>query len=277
MGMGVKGNNDMQLVSEIINVARDAGAGILRIYESGDIGLEIKDDESPLTRADLFSNELILSRLGELAPEVPVISEEGSKIPFSVRSEWNKFFLVDPLDGTKSFVKRNGEFTVNIALVEGGVPVMGVIYSPLTDTLYFALKGNGAYRRKGLNSPVRIMTSQPKPMKDLVAVASLSHRSESLEEFLSADIFGQSVSASSSLKFCLVAEGRADIYPRFTPLWEWDTAAGHAIMLEAGGRVMDPTGQRELAYNKESLLHDGLLTLPQWILEDIRPYLVGIV
>lgn len=272
-------NDDMQMppVSEIGLIAREAGAGILKIYESGNIGLETKDDESPLTKADLFSNELILSRLEGLSPDIPVISEEGKSIPFDVRAEWRQFFLVDPLDGTKSFVKRNGEFTVNIALVEDGVPVMGVIYSPLSDTLYFAQKGRGAYRRKGLDSPVRIMASDPRGLEGIVTVASLSHRSESLEEFLKADIFGQSVSASSSLKFCLVAEGRADLYPRFTPLWEWDTAAGHAILLEAGGRVMDASGQKELAYNKESLLHDGLLALPRWILEDIRPYLVGIV
>ena len=264
---------DMNSVLSIACAARDAGKGIMAIYESGQFGVEMKSDNSPLTRADVFSHNLINERLMQLTPDVPVISEEGKGVEYALRSSWRSFYLVDPLDGTKSFINRNGEFTVNIALIEDGQPVLGVIYAPVSDTLYYGLPGDGAYRRKGDGYPVRIEVAPPAESDDLIAVISRSHKSNEKELFMNTGIVKECLNSGSSLKFCLVAEGRAHIYPRFGPLWEWDTAAGHAILRSAGGRVVDLRGGQEISYNKESLRHKGLLALPEWLLPRILPYM----
>lgn len=255
----------------ISEIAMDAGAGILGVYESGDFGVEIKSDNSPLTRADMLSHDLIVSRLTKITPDIPVISEEGMSVDYARRSGWRRFYLVDPLDGTKSFIKRSGEFTVNIALIEDGLPVLGVIYAPVSGSLYYSSQCAGAYRREGQGEPVRIGVSPPRELGSLVAVISRSHKTSEREAFMDAGLVDDFIHSGSSLKFCLVAEGKADIYPRFGALWEWDTAAGHAILREAGGRVVDLTGSQEIAYNKESMLHSGLLALPEWLLLELGP------
>jgi 3'(2'), 5'-bisphosphate nucleotidase len=260
---------DTELVDFIADVARDAGAGIMDIYESGELGVEMKSDDSPLTRADMFSHNLITQRLSQLTPEIPVISEEGMNVDYAKRSDWRRFYLVDPLDGTKSFIKHSGEFTVNIALIDEGMPVLGVIYSPVSRTLYFSSAGEGAYKEVERSAPVRIEVAPPIEPRDLVAVISRSHRTNEENVFRESGVVGEYVQSGSSLKFCLVAEGSAHIYPRFGPLWEWDTAAGHAILKEAGGRVVDLKGIKEITYNKSNLLHNGLLALPEWLLPEL--------
>jgi 3'(2'), 5'-bisphosphate nucleotidase len=268
---------DMDLALSIAGAAREAGAGIMDIYESGHLGVEVKSDHSPLTKADIFSHELITGRLEELTPDIPVISEEGKQVDYALRSQWRRFYLVDPLDGTRSFIGRSGEFTVNIALVEDGKPVLGVIYAPASDTLYYSLQGEGSYRRRADEEQERIEVAAPREPRGLVAVISRSHRTNEQEALVDSGMVSDFIPSGSSLKFCLVAEGRAHIYPRFGPLWEWDTAAGHAILREAGGRVVDPGTRRELEYNKRDLLHGGLLALPGWLLEDMVPYMDRII
>jgi 3'(2'), 5'-bisphosphate nucleotidase len=249
-----------ELLPHIIDIARSAGHAIMEVYESGDIDVSYKDDDSPLTLADKLSHEIIVAGLSQLTPDIPIISEEGSEIPYDARRNWETFYLVDPLDGTKEFVKRNGEFTVNIALIDRGRPSLGVIYVPEQDVTYSAAEEQGAYKAERDGLPVKIETSDRIATDDMSVIASLSHGSDALNEYLKGLDVGQLVSAGSSLKFCMVAEGKADLYPRFGPTWEWDTAAGHAIVLEAGGRVVGTEGKEELQYNKEILKHKGFIT-----------------
>jgi 3'(2'), 5'-bisphosphate nucleotidase len=246
------------LLDRLIEIAREAGRAVLDVYGSGDVEVSYKSDSSPLTEADRRSHEVIQKGIVELAPDIPLLSEEGAGADYAVRCAWERFFLVDPLDGTKEFVKRNGEFTVNIALIEGKGPGRGVVYVPVRDVFYYSRQGGGAYRQEGGDPPRRIHVKEGPGSDGLVVVASRSHGSEALEDFLKTVRVKARISAGSSLKFCLVADGTADIYPRFGPTWEWDTAAGHAIVLEAGGVVVD-TGGGELAYNKEVLKHKGFI------------------
>lgn len=245
------------MLDRIVDIALEAGREIMRVYGSGDFAVEYKGDSSPLTAADKASHEVIERGLRLLAPAVPVISEEGSLLPYAERAVLDRFWLVDPLDGTKEFIKRNGEFTVNIALIEDRRPVAGVIYAPAKGLLYYAGNGSGAFRskdgqkaealerRKSVAGPVRVAISR-------------SHPSKATDDFLKGFEVATEVSAGSSLKFCLVAEGSADLYPRFGETWEWDTAAGHAIAAEAGARVTLPDGG-ELLYNKETLKQPGFI------------------
>ncbi len=257
-----------ELLGIAVEAAVEAGKAVLEVYSS-DFAVEKKDDKSPLTLADKRSHEIISRRLlAGAAGRIPFLSEEGSSIPYSHRKEWKHFWLVDPLDGTKEFIKRNGEFTVNIALIRGSAPVLGVIYVPVKDVLYFAAEGLGAYRldeasataqdttrllELGLRLPVA-----DRPGRPFTVVASRSHLSKETEDYLrqlNEQYRGMTmISAGSSLKFCLIAEDVADVYPRFAPTMEWDTGAGQAIVEEAGGVVVD-AGQRtkRMAYNKEVL------------------------
>jgi 3'(2'), 5'-bisphosphate nucleotidase len=246
------------LLEKLVAMALEAGRAVLDIYGS-DFGVSYKSDSSPLTEADRRSHRIISARLAEAAPEVPVLSEEGKGVPYESRRGWRSFFLVDPLDGTKEFVNRNGEFTVNIALIEEGRPVMGVVHVPVGGATYYAARGLGAYRLGEGGEAGRIAVREA-PEEGLVAVASRSHASPGLEEFLGGLRVRERVSRGSSLKFCLVAEGGADIYPRLGPTWEWDTGAGHAVVEEAGGSVTDLAGS-PLAYNKESLKHEGFVVI----------------
>jgi 3'(2'), 5'-bisphosphate nucleotidase len=244
------------LLEKLVDITLEAGRAILDVYGS-DFGVSYKSDSSPLTEADSRSHRIISARLAEAAPEVPVLSEEGKGVPYETRRGWRSFFLVDPLDGTKEFVSRNGDFTVNIALIEEGRPVMGVVHVPVEGTTYFAARGLGAYRRREGGGADRISVREA-PGEGLVVVASRSHASPGLEDFLGGLRVRERVSRGSSLKFCLVAEGGADIYPRLGPTWEWDTGAGHAVVEEAGGSVTD-LGGNPIVYNKESLKHEGFV------------------
>lgn len=238
-------------------LAVKAGRAIMTVYET-EFEVEYKDDDSPLTRADKLSHTIIAEGLALMHPDVPVISEEGRGVPYEERAGWTRFWLVDPLDGTKEFVKKSGDFTVNIALVEGGRLTAGVIFAPYRDTLYYAADGLGAWKRQGGGEAAAITTRKPAGAGGHVVVQSRSHPSEKLAKYLETITVKGSVSVGSSLKFCMVAEGAADLYPRMGPTWEWDTAAGQCIVEHAGGTVLGTDGER-LGYNKPTLLNDGFM------------------
>jgi len=249
--------NNLEIqIENIIDIAKEAGGGIMEVYE-GDFEVEKKADNSPLTLADKKSNAIIISRLKALHPDIPFISEENKLVDYAIRKEWEYFWLIDPLDGTKEFIKRNGEFTVNIALVHLNKPVLGVIYIPDSAATYYAIKSKGSYKISDEASPKLIKTKERSEDGDLIVIGSRSHANERLQDFIAQQRKAyenvELISAGSSLKFCLVAEGRADIYPRFGPTMEWDTAAGDIIVEEAGGQVL--TNDKPLQYNKESLLN----------------------
>lgn len=246
-------------IGEVNAIARAAGAAILEVYGT-EFSVDVKEDASPLTEADRRSNAVILEGLARIAPSVPVISEETRALPYPERRGWEWFWLVDPLDGTKEFIKRNGEFTVNIALVRRDRPVLGVVYQPVGDRLCWAVEGGGAWKSTGGSAPLRLEGGPHYSAKDeVVVVASRSHLTDEVRDFVAAlEAAGKKVeflSAGSSLKLCLVAEGAADVYPRLGPTMEWDTAAAHAVALEAGRRVIAHPGGTPLRYNKESLLN----------------------
>ncbi|MBZ0326141.1 MAG: 3'(2'),5'-bisphosphate nucleotidase CysQ [Altibacter sp.] len=251
-----------------IQAALEAGKEILRVYET-DFSVEIKGDASPLTIADKNANGIIVSYLKKTT--IPIISEENKTIDFSERKQWKRCWIVDPLDGTKEFVKRNGEFTVNIALVELGNPILGVIYVPVSKTLYFtnqdasksykiSLKSEDTSAGEIFKNASKIAPSER--IAPIKIVGSRSHLNEETASFIS-EIEKENeveiVSKGSSLKFCLVAEGAAHIYPRYAPTMEWDTAAGQAICQAVGVSVTDITTQKSLQYNKENLLNNHFL------------------
>lgn len=258
------------LVLIAVNAALSAGRSIMEIYEdpAADFNIEKKADNSPLTIADKKSNESIMRFLSTM--DIPVLSEEGKHLPYTERKNWNRLWIVDPLDGTKEFIKRNGEFTVNIALVENGSPVLGVIYVPVQKVMYWGIVGEGAVKIENIG-PETVLGSFGElgalgysiPVAEkhngFVAVASRSHMSDETVEFIDRlrERYGdvELVSKGSSLKICLVAEGTADVYPRFAPTMEWDTAAGHAIARAAGFEVWQTDYSAPLTYNKEDLLN----------------------
>jgi len=245
-------------IDAVCELAVKAGDVILEIYEKT-VEVEYKEDKSPLTEADRASHDIIDAGLKKLYPDIPVLSEEGKSIPFETRKEWERFWLVDPLDGTKEFIKRNGEFTVNIALLDGNRPIMGVIYVPVQDILYYASDGSGAWKREGNAAPERIHVKE-KMNDGLVVVQSRSHPSDELQRYLEKLNVKESMARGSSLKLCAVAEGRADIYPRLGPTWEWDTAAGYCIVVEAGGHVVYKD-RTPLQYNKEIIKNDHFIVV----------------
>lgn len=251
-----------KLFSLVIEAAVRAGRAVMEVYDSPetDWQVERKADNSPLTLADRRSHEVIAAALA--GTPWPVLSEEGAKQPYAVRKDWGRLWVVDPLDGTKEFIKRNGEFTVNIALVENGSPVLGVIYVPVTRRLYWGAKGLGAFTAEvdaATWQPGKAQ-SMPQPAPEgrtFRVVASRSHLSPETESFIAAlrEKHGEveTVSAGSSLKICLVANGEANVYPRHAPTMEWDTAAGHAIAVAAGCSFTDAVTGEPLIYNKEDL------------------------
>ncbi|RBW68851.1 3'(2'),5'-bisphosphate nucleotidase CysQ [Bacillus taeanensis] len=258
-------------INDIVKISIEAGDKILEVYESADFGIESKADDSPLTMADKKANEVITDRLTKLYPEIPILSEEGNHLAYEERKDWEYFWLVDPLDGTKEFIKRNGEFTVNIALIHNGTPVLGVIYAPVLETVYFAKQGLGAYKlekcKKQINGQVEdsklVEVSTALPLKQdrehTTVIASRSHMSPETEAYineLKKEVGEVEItSAGSSLKLCLVAEGKADVYPRFAPTMEWDTGAGQAISVLSGASVTRTDSGEKLEYNKENLLN----------------------
>ncbi|NDI35414.1 3'(2'),5'-bisphosphate nucleotidase CysQ [Chengkuizengella sediminis] len=257
---------------DLFNITLETGKEILEVYDQ-DFDVEYKEADSPLTQADKRAHESIMKGLNAIDPSIPVLSEEGREIPYSERREWSHFWLVDPLDGTKEFIKKNGEFTVNIAFIEGKYPSIGIIYAPVLDVFYFGRVEGGAYKLENAsnaeieNEEELIQKSVRLPeIEDhhvTRAVASRSHMSEETEEFikeLEAKIGEvEVVSSGSSLKFCLVAEGKADFYPRYAPTMEWDTGAGQAIVEAAGGKVTRYEDNERFYYNREDLLNGWFL------------------
>ena len=249
--------NEERLLPALIDIARKAGDEILEIYNQ-DFDVYEKDDLSPLTDADLASHRHIVSALELLTPDWQLMSEESTSISWEVRKTWSRYWLIDPLDGTKEFIKRNGEFTVNIALIEQHRPVMGVVHVPVSATTYYGACGVGAFCKQADGEPRRIRT-RPAPEDKLVVVGSRSHPSPRLQQYLDAMGNHQLASYGSSLKFCLVADGQADLYPRLGPTSEWDTAAAQAVV-EAAGGVVTYTNGKPLEYNrKESILNPEFL------------------
>ena len=257
-------------LSSAIKASIEAGKKILEVYLSENFELEFKDDDSPLTKADLMSNDAILSIL-KSDSSIPILSEEGIKIDYSIRKNWQKLWIVDPLDGTKEFVKRNGEFTVNIALIENQIPILGVIFVPVSGDLFFSEKNMGSFKINLTNYSFDLETllenANKLPIsnnkKKFTIVASRSHMSKETEQFIlekkkkygSVDL----ISSGSSLKLCMVAEGKANCYPRYAPTMEWDTAAGHAICLNAGFNVIDYVTKKPMKYNRENLLNNWFI------------------
>jgi len=247
------------LLPEVKKIADMAGDAILKVYNT-DFDVEHKDDDSPLTAADTAANRVIMDELAKLTPDVPRLSEEGANIAFSERQSWTRYWLIDPLDGTREFVKKNGEFTVNIALIDHGIPVLGVVYAPVLEQSWYAAQGVGAFKQEDGNART-ISTTKPANTDKLRILVSKSHRGELVDALLEKLDDYEAVSVGSSLKFCVIAEGNADFYPRLGPTSEWDTGAGHAVLAAAGGRVTHTDGS-DLGYNqKESILNPHFLAV----------------
>jgi 3'(2'), 5'-bisphosphate nucleotidase len=242
------------LLGPVIDIARRAGARILEVYESGEFAVANKADSSPLTQADLRAHQTIVEALHALTPDWPVLSEESASIDFAERAHWSRYWLVDPLDGTREFLSRNGEFTVNIALIDGHEPVLGVVYAPAKRLLYYAVPGAGAYRALA-DEPARPIVVKRYANSPIRIVGSRSHRGDSLDGLLSRLGSYELIAIGSSLKLCMVAEGSADLYPRLGATSEWDTAAAHAVVLAAGGYVTSTAGTT-LTYNSRPELRN---------------------
>ncbi|MDJ0836052.1 MAG: 3'(2'),5'-bisphosphate nucleotidase CysQ [Acidobacteriota bacterium] len=247
------------MLQEVIRIAEEAGRKILSFYD-GDQGVTYKDDSSPLTLADRAAHHHIVDALSRQFPDIPVISEEGRLPDAAERAAISRFFLVDPLDGTKEFIKRNGEFTVNIALIEDGRPVLGVVHIPVQNRSFAASAGLGARLSESGGEPRRIHAAEEPDIQALRVSMSRSHPSGQLDAFLKQLDGMRPAPLGSSLKFCSIAEGKVDFYPRFGPLCEWDTAAADIVLVEAGGVVTDLKGE-PLRYNKDVMKHYGLLAV----------------
>ena len=253
---------NQELIDDVIVLAKEAGQAIMEIYAQ-DIQVETKADDSPLTQADLASHKTICAGLEKLS-DLPVLSEESAKIGWEERSKWQTYWLIDPLDGTKEFIKRNGEFTVNIALIHDHKPVFGVVYAPVLDTTYWGRVGQGAYKSVA-SETVEIKPTEPESLSGLNVVGSRSHISPDMESFLKDFPESNIVPKGSSLKLCMVADGAADIYPRLGPTSEWDTGAGHAVVAASGGIVCKTDGS-DLLYNaEENILNPYFLVLSKSI------------
>ena len=239
-------------IEDIKNIALEAGKVIMEIYVK-DFDIEYKDDKSPLTQADLKANDIICNSLRKMYPNIPIMSEENKLVDYEERKDWEYYWCIDPIDGTKEFIKKNDEFTVNIALIYIGTPVLGVVYAPAIDEMYKAKKGMGAFKN-GQKLPIY---TNDNPENKLVVVASKSHLSEDTQIFIdkleTKEII--QVSKGSSLKLCMVAVGEADIYPRLAPTMEWDTAAADAVVRESGKMTYRIDCDKAVIYNKENLLN----------------------
>jgi len=240
-----------QLRSAVVDLVREAGRATMTYYDALEsAGVRQKDDRSPVTLADEVAHGILVEGLQRLDPSIPVVSEEAAADDFETRRNWRRFWLVDPLDGTKEFIKRRAEFTVNVGLIENGEPVLGVVEAPALDLVYWAVKGGGAWREEKGGPAQRIYSTAPAPGTPLTVVESLSHPSPELEDYLQTIPVARRVKAGSSLKFCWVAEGKADIYPRLGPTMEWDVAAGDCVYRQSGRDGERPS---PLTYNKPDL------------------------
>lgn len=245
-----------QEIKKLLKGVRAAGVEVLRIYHR-DFSIEIKADDSPLTEADKVAHHSLVKLVRDVAPEMPVLSEEDSDISFTERREWQRYWLIDPLDGTKEFINRNGEFTLNLALIENGVPVFGIVHAPILDTSWWG-SSEGAWKQVGEAppEPIRVRPLPDPESRAWKIVGSRLHGSEAFEAFCSRLPPNERISMGSSLKLCLVAEGSADLYPRLAPTCEWDTAAAQAVVTAAGGEVLDVFELEPLRCNqKDSLLN----------------------
>jgi len=249
-----------KLVNPVCDIAKRAGAKIMKIYAEG-FEVEEKKDHSPLTTADLASHTLIIKQLQMLTPDIPILSEESVSISYEERSKWKNYWLIDPLDGTREFIKRNGEFTVNIALITDNSVSLGVVFVPVQDISYFASRNEGAYKQEQNQKAKKIKVRSSTPTNKPTICGSRSHAGKSLQALQDKIGIYDLISMGSSIKMCLVAEGVADIYPRFGPTSEWDTAAAHCVVNEAGGEIVNMDLQT-LQYNtKESLLNPSFLAV----------------
>ncbi|UDL03845.1 3'(2'),5'-bisphosphate nucleotidase CysQ [Marinobacter sp. CA1] len=250
----------MALVQQVLSVADCASQAVMKIYQT-DFEVNFKADESPVTAADLAAHRVIDQALAELSPDIPVLSEEAAAIPWSTRRHWHRFWLVDPIDGTRDFTQRSGEFTVNIALIEHGEPVLGVVTAPALGEAYWGVKGEGAWKREA-DGRIRRLSVVVPPVRRRV-VASKNHLNDDTRAFIESLGDHELVQAGSSLKFCRIAEGRADIYPRLGPTCEWDTGAAHAVLSAAGGKVTRLDGS-PLRYGKEDVLNPHFIASAAW-------------
>lgn len=238
------------MLEDIKKIARDAGTAIMEIYNSDDFDVQKKGDDSPLTKADLAAHNVICDGLKVLDTQYPILSEESADISWEQRKHWHRYWLVDPLDGTKEFIKRNGEFTVNIALIENGEPILGVVYAPVLDAMYTGERDNGAWLN---DDAISVENEAPDTLR---IVGSRSHASQETTDWLEQlDRPYEMVPMGSSLKICLVAEGKADIYPRLGPTCEWDIGAAHAVLSAAGGSITTVEGEPLLYNRKEKYLN----------------------
>lgn len=254
--------NYSQYLEQVIAIAKVAGDAIMHVYAT-DFDVVKKEDTSPLTQADLAAHQVIVSALRKLTPNIPILSEESEAIPYETRTTWPTYWLIDPLDGTREFVKRNGEFTVNIALIDRHQAVLGVVYAPVTKVLYFAALHHGAYKQIDCSSnpaPAQKIQTKLLDIKQPIVAGSRSHTDQNMLRFMQniKSFTGATptlISMGSSLKICLVAEGMADVYPRLGPTSEWDTAAAHCVLQEAGGDIVNEAGASLLYNKKHSLLN----------------------
>jgi len=248
------------ILPEVLKIADVASVKVMSIYMT-DFKVDYKADESPITAADIASHNVIVEGLRNLSQDIPILSEEGAEIPWSERKHWQRFWLIDPIDGTKDFTQRTGEFTVNIALIENGEPILGVVTAPALAEAYWGLKGEGAYKRDNTGHVQRITVAEPGEAKRVVA--SKNYLNEDTKAFIDKLGAHELVQAGSSLKFCKIAEGHADIYPRLAPTCEWDTGAAHAVLLAAGGKVETLEG-KPLQYGKEDVLNPHFVASGDW-------------
>lgn len=257
-------------LANLLDLAKEAalkaGKAILKVYNEDDFGVEHKEDCSPLTKADKAAHQIIVQKLE--SSKLPVLSEEGTEIDFEERKKWGYFWMVDPLDGTKEFIKRNGEFTVNIALIKDGEAVMGVVYTPVKNEMFYALKGSGAYKFDGAYTE-KLQISKNETLEGLRIVASRSHLNDDTKRFLEQLVNPEIVSMGSSLKFLALTEGDAEVYPRYAPTMEWDSAAAHAICSELGLEVLNIQSKKPLEYNKENLLNPYFIVASPIILKQL--------
>ena len=253
----------IQLKDELIQISKAAGDAIMEIYKDESLfNVEQKKDASPLTAADQAANTVIMEGLSKLAIQFPVISEENKEIDYADRKDFETFWLVDPLDGTKEFIKRNGEFTVNIALIHNHAPVMGFVYAPALDEMYYGIKGEGAFFAKGEGAYTKLVAnSYTKADEGLKLVCSRSHLNEQTENYVGQFKEPELVAKGSSLKFLIIALGEAHEYPRLAPTMEWDTGAAQIVLEEAGGAVLQYENGQPLVYNKENLLNPHFVAL----------------
>ena len=235
------------MIENIIKIAQEASHKIMEIYNAADCSIEYKSDQSPITQADLVSNQYIIEQIQKIS-DLPIISEEKN-VEYETRKKWNSFWLIDPLDGTKDFIAKDGQFTVNIALVENHHPILGVVSIPAQNTIYWGIKNKGAFKN---NTPIQCNRSRTQ----LIGSDSNFHSTEATLNFYKTNHISDIKRYGSSLKFCKIAEGEIDVYARLNGTMEWDTAAAHIILNEAGGKIMDIKTQEELVYNKENLLNN---------------------